>query len=150
MLLALIIWIGGILFFSAVQAPETAHVLGTSNPAFAEIIGRSLSILHYFGIACGVLFLLASAAEQSLINVRVAASSRVLVLLMLLVTAFSQFYISRRLHELRTAHSGFEQLAADDPARIAFNRLHRYSVDAEGAVLLLGFGAVVLTARRMA
>ncbi len=152
MLLALIVWIGGIVFFSAVQAPETVHVLGATNPAFAEIIGRSLSILHYFGFACGILYLLASTAEKQVERVfeRTRATARVLVLLMMVVTAFSQFYVGRRMHALRVAAPNFEQLAANDAVHIEFARLHQYSVTAEGVVLLLGLIVVILTARRFA
>jgi Domain of unknown function (DUF4149) len=156
MLLALVVWVGGVLFFSAVQAPATSHVLGTSNPAFGEIINRSLSILHYFGLASGILFLFASLAAQALSPnydygrpQQRPSTARLLVLVMLVLTAFSQFWISRRMHAIRTAHPGYEHLSFDDPARMQFLRLHKYSVATEGTVLLLGLGAVALTARRM-
>ncbi|HEY0564165.1 MAG TPA: DUF4149 domain-containing protein, partial [Terriglobales bacterium] len=144
MLLALVIWIGGIVFFSAVEAPEVVHVLGVGNPAFAEIINRSLSILHYFGFACGLLFIFAdlavrATARQNIIAgdvsaVRAAQSSDVRILLvcaMLALTAFSQFGIMRRMHVIRTSNAGFEQLSPATPARVEFSRLHRYSVDTE-------------------
>lgn len=152
MLLALIVWIGGIVFFSAVQAPETAHVLGATNPVFGEIISRSLSILHYFGFGCGILYLLASTTEKQLDRVfeRSRATARVLVLLMLVVTAFSQFFVSRRMHAIHVANPQYEQLAGNDAVRVQFERLHQYSVGAEGVVLLLGLGVVILTARRFA
>jgi hypothetical protein len=162
MLLALVIWIGGIVFFSAVEAPEVVHVLGASNPAFAEIINRSLSILHYFGIACGLLFIFAdlavrSTARQNIIGgdvngVRAAQSSGIrllLVCLMLVLTLLSQFWISRRMHAIRTSHPGFEQLSLASPERVEFSRLHRYSVDTEGAVLVLGLCVIGLTGRRL-
>jgi Domain of unknown function (DUF4149) len=162
MLLALVIWIGGIVFFSAVEAPELVHVLGVGNPAFAEIINRSLSILHYFGFACGLLFVFAdlavrATARQNIIAgdvsaVRAAQSSGIrllLVCVMLALTAFSQFWISRRMHAIRTAHPGFEQLSLAAPERVEFSRLHRYSVNTEGAVLILGLCVVGLTGRRL-
>ncbi len=163
MLLALIIWIGGIVFFSAVEAPEIAHVLSTSSPAFAEIINRSLSILHYFGLACGVLFIFSNLAARAVarrdviaadaLALRAARSSglrALLVLLMMALTAFSQFWIGRRMHSIRAANNGFEQLSPTSPPRLEFSRLHRYSVTTEGAVLLIGVGVVILTARRSA
>jgi hypothetical protein len=35
----------------------------------------------------------------------------------------------------------------DNPLRVEFDRLHQWSVRIEGTVLLIGFGALFLTAR---
>ena len=59
MLLALVIWIGGIIFFAAVVAPTLFKVLPTHQLAGA-VVSRSLGILHWMGIVCGIVFLITS------------------------------------------------------------------------------------------
>jgi uncharacterized membrane protein len=165
MLLALVLWIGGILFFSAVEAPAVFRILGASEMRHlaGDIVNRSLTSLHYIGLTCGIIFILCNLAARAEIHnmiisgesatlraARGASISITLALLMMLLTAFSQFWISPRMHRIRSANPGLEQLPAESDARAEFNSLHTYSTYTEGAVLLLGFGIVILTARRRA
>ena len=72
----------------------------------------------------------------------------ILVLLMLVLTAVSQFGIAPRMHVLRMEMGTIDNLPQDDARRVEFNRLHQRSTQAEGGVLLLGLAVVILTARR--
>ena len=56
MLLSLVVWIGGIIFLSFVEAPTAFRVLPPATwpePSSAH----SLSILHWMGLFSGVIFL---------------------------------------------------------------------------------------------
>ncbi|MCU1308433.1 MAG: hypothetical protein JWN45_3128 [Acidobacteriaceae bacterium] len=144
--LSLVLWIGGIIFFSAVEAPAVFGVLtpveGGRHLA-GEIVSRSLGALHWMGLVCGVVFLIAS----SIIHKTFRATQHLLVVAMLLLTAVSQFGITRRLAAIRAEAP---QLELASPAQRAdFDRLHRLSTMTEGAVLLLGLGVVGLVSRRM-
>ena len=60
-LLALVVWVGGLIFFAAIEAPAAFHVMGTTRQ-FALLIGGSLGTLNAVGRDCGLIFLLASIA----------------------------------------------------------------------------------------
>jgi len=145
MLLALIVWIGGIIFFAFVLAPTLFSVLPAQTAG--NVVSPSLSKLHWIGLTAGAVFLICSLvynrAKHS--QLRLFSATHVLVVLMLVLTAISQFAITPRMRELREGPSRF-----DAPnARAAFDRLHGLSTRTEGAVLLLGLVVVTLTARRI-
>ncbi len=54
-LLSLVVWIGGIIFFAFVLAPTVFAVLPTHQLA-GNVVSRSLSVLHWMGLACGLVF----------------------------------------------------------------------------------------------
>src|SRR2546430_11739740 len=59
MLLSLIVWLGGLIFFSFVVAPTVFSVLPTRHLA-GSVVSRSLSALHWIGIVSGIVFLTTS------------------------------------------------------------------------------------------
>jgi hypothetical protein len=59
MLLALIVWIGGILFFAFVEAPTLFTVLPSPQMA-GNVVSPTLSKLHWIGLIAGLAFLIAS------------------------------------------------------------------------------------------
>ena len=63
MLLSLVVWLGGLIFFAFVEAPTVfmSGLLPTRHMA-GSIVGRSLDLLHYMAIASGAVFLITSAA----------------------------------------------------------------------------------------
>lgn len=149
MLLALIVWIGGIVFFAFVMAPTLFHVLPTTKLA-GDVVNPTLTKLHWMGLFSGVVFLAASLLYnwQKHAQLRPFSASHVLVVFMLAFTVISQFGVAPRMRELRTGPlSG--PLAADYAgAHAEFDRLHKWSTRLEGGILFLGLGVVVLTARR--
>ena len=58
MLLSLIVWIGGLIFFPVV-AQSAFSILPTRHLA-GLVVGRSLGILHWMGMISGVVFLASS------------------------------------------------------------------------------------------
>jgi uncharacterized membrane protein len=143
LLFSLIVWIGGIIFFSFVVAPALFSML--SSPSMAgSIVSRALSTLHFAGLACGAIFLAAS----FLTPLQHTKPVRALIGLMLLATAISQFGVAPQMHHIREAVGGsIESLPKQDAGRAAFDKLHEISVVLEGATLLLGLGVVAFLSR---
>jgi uncharacterized membrane protein len=152
MLLALVIWIGGIIFLAFVEAPTafTPGLLPTRHLA-GSIVGRSLDLLHFMGIASGIVFLIASAIYYRLTAgaAHPQAIRHVLIALMLTFTLISQFRISPRMHALRAQAVVIDNLSLDDPIRREFDRLHVWSEKFEEAVLLVGLVALFRTAQEL-
>jgi hypothetical protein len=142
MLMALIVWIGGLIFFAFVMARTLFTVL---PPELAgNVVAPALTKLHWMGLVSGAIFLISSAVYnwQKYLQLRLFTASHVFVVLMLALTAISQFAITPRMRELRAARS-------DTPAAVdEFNQLHEWSTRCEIVVLFLGLGVVILTARR--
>ena len=154
MLLALIVWIGGIIFFAFVLAPTVFTVLPTPDLA-GRVVSHSLAALHWMGLVSGLIFLLCSISYNQIKHAdpRLFSAAHLLIVIMLALTAVSQFAVTPAIRQSRSL-AGFGQTAPDQQtqqgqdARRRFDRLHAWSVRLEGSVLLLGLGVVVLTARR--
>ena len=143
LILSLVVWVGGIIFFSFVVAPTAFSVLPAPEIAGA-VVGRSLGILHRIGLTCGVIFL----AATFLGRFRPARALRVLVVVMILCTAFSQFRITPQMETIRAAVGGpIRALPPQDAGRATFDRLHKTSVILEGIILVAGVGAIGVLAR---
>jgi len=149
MLLALVTWIGGIIFFSFVLAPTVFTVLPTVELA-GNVVSRSLTSLHWMGLVAGVIFLVASLAHnwKTHAQAKPFAASHILVLVMLVLTAISQFVITPRMRALRHEMRAMDNISHSDERRVEFDRLHAWSTRAEGGVFFCGLVVVVLTARR--
>ena len=149
MLLALIVWIGGIIFFAFVMAPTLFTVLPTTKLA-GDVVSVSLTKLHWMGLISGLIFLLCSITYDQLTHrqVKLFALNHIFVLLMLVLTAVSQFGIAPRMRELRAELPNTLTPSSSNPNRAEFDDLHAWSTRLEGGVLLLGLGVVLLTARR--
>ena len=152
MLLALVVWIGGIIFLAFVEAPTafTSGLLPTRHMA-GSIVGRSLDLLHFMGIASGFVFLIASMIyyRMTVGSPRPLSFRHLLIAIMLGLTLISQFAVSPRMHALRAQAVVIDNLSLDDPIRREFDRLHVWSENLESAVLLLGLLAVFRTAQEL-
>src|SRR3984957_4765787 len=147
MLLSLICWIGGLIFFAFVVAPSAFSVLPTSHLA-GNLVGRTLGKLHWIAIFSGIVFLVSSLLYSRLTDgtAHVFAARHALVCLMLALTLISQFGIIPRMDALRASLGDVRSVPIDNPARVQFDSLHVWSTRVEGAVLLLGLLVVYLTA----
>ncbi len=148
MLLSLICWIGGLIFFAFVLAPTVFTVLPTTHLA-GNVVGRALGKLHWIAIISGIVYLIGSLLHSRLANgtAHVFAARHILLCLMLALTLISQFGIIPRMDTLRDQVGDFASVTLDNPARVQFDALHVWSTRVESAVLLLGLVAVYLTAR---
>jgi hypothetical protein len=148
MLLSLIVWLGGLIFFSFVLAPTVFSVLPTRHLA-GSVVSRSLSLLHWMGLVSGIVFLGSSMTYARLTtgSAHPFAARHILLFVMLALTLISQFGISPKMATLRASLGEIDSVAANDPARVQFNALHVWSTRLEGTVFLLGLLVVYLTAK---
>ncbi len=148
MLLSLVVWIGGIVFFAFVVAPALFTILPTPHLA-GLVVTRSLKALHWMGLVAGLVYLASSLAYARLTaaSAQPLAARNLLAYGMLALTAVLQFSIIPRMDALRLAVGQIDAVAPDNPVRVQFNALHVWSTRLEGAVLLLGLVLIYLTAR---
>jgi uncharacterized membrane protein len=151
MLLSLVCWIGGLIFFAFVLAPtafDIPAVLPNTHLA-GNVVGKALGKLHWIGIISGVLYLMSSLLYSRLTDgtAHVFAARHIFLCLMLALTLMSQFGIIPRMDVLRASLGDVRSVPIDNPDRAQFDSLHIWSTRVEGAVLLLGLVAVYLTAR---
>ena len=139
-------WLGSILFFSFVVAQGAFTVLPNKDLAGA-LVGYSLARLHVLGIVAGCVYLIATAMLERSIAA-LARPAPLLVFVMILCTMASQYGVIARMDALRAQMGSVEATPAGSPLRMAFDRLHQYSVWLESAVLLSGLAALFLTARQ--
>lgn len=147
MLLSLIVWLGGLIFFALVVAPAAFAVLPTTHVA-GNLVGRTLGILHWMGIFSGVVFLASSLLHSYLTRgtPHAFAARHILIVLMLALTLISQFGIIPRMDTLRASMGEIDSVSPDNPSRLQFDTLHLWSTRVEGGVLLLGLVVIHLTA----
>jgi uncharacterized membrane protein len=151
MLLSLIVWIGGLIFFAFVLAPTAFNipaVLPNTHLA-GNVVGRALGKLHWIAIFSGIVFLISSLLYSRLADgtAHVFAARHVILCAMLALTLISQFGIMPRMDVLRASLGDVASAPIDNPDRLQFDALHVWSTRVEGAVLLLGLVVVYLTAR---
>src|SRR5262245_12974237 len=148
-------WFGAALFFSAVVAPAAFGVLRSFDLANASeiagsIVTRTLSVINISGCVIGLLLLLTLLLARG----RRGNFSFLLELLCVAVVAVTtgvgHWIIAARMRALRAAMVlPIDQIAPDDPRRLAFNSLHVYSVNALGIAMIASLVAIVLMARSM-
>jgi uncharacterized membrane protein YhhN len=152
MLLTLVVWIGAIIFLAFVLAPIafTSGLLPTRHMA-GSIVGRSLDLLHYMALVSGIIFLIASATYSRLTTgtARPLAARHLLIVVMLVLTAISQFAVSPKMHAIRAEVGVIDNVPLDNPLHRNFDRLHIWSEDLEKAILLLGLIAIYKTAQAL-
>jgi len=152
MLLSLVVWVGGIIFFAFVLAPTVFHPgILPSRQLAGAVVSRSLGILHGMGLACGVVFVITSLIDSQVRSGVAApfAARNLLVCAMIGLTLISMFAISTRMLALRNEMVSIDDVPRDDARRVEFNRLHVWSTRLESVVLLLGLAVIFLTSRRI-
>jgi Domain of unknown function (DUF4149) len=150
MLLSLVVWLGGITFFAFVLAPTVFAVLPTRELA-GTVINRTLPILHWMGLASGIVFLATSMGYAAITtgSPQPLAARHMLVVLMLALTLVSMLVVSSRMMILRADMGVIDTVPQDDPRRLEFNQLHHWSTRLEGSVYLIGLIVLYLTARQL-
>ena len=143
--LSLSLWLGADAFLSFVVAPGAFAILG-SRDAAGMMVGFALGRLHFAGILLGLAFLVARLARTHDFGSFTSAAA-LCVVLMVLLTAASQFTVSNRMEAFKKEMVSVQDTPETDPRRVEFNRLHHRSVAFEGAVLLLGLAGMYLLVR---
>jgi uncharacterized membrane protein len=148
-ILALVVWLGGMVVLGAVVAPTTFQVLQASDPATGRELGGAVftSVLerfHYVAYASGALLLLTLAAMAVLgPRPRGLAARIALVTVMLAVALYSGVVVLRGADSIRREAGGLpSRLPQGDARRVRFDELHALStqlmmVNIVGALALL-------------
>jgi len=147
--LALIVWLGAEIFFPVVAA-ITFMSLRPNTHAAGNIVGQLLRILHGMGFVSGMvaLALLALAPAWGIYKPRAVLPPMAFVVLMIVLTAFSQFVIIPTMERDRIAAGGaIDTNDVTNSNTIDFNKLHNRSETVETAILLFGLLTVILVAK---
>ncbi|PYP78439.1 MAG: hypothetical protein DMD35_11510 [Gemmatimonadetes bacterium] len=140
---ALSAWLGAAILVAAVVAPAAFAVLPTRALAGA-LVGRVLPVLFYAGAAAGLLSALLGRSSTPSLG-RTAAGT-----VMIVTCLVAQLVVAPRIERLRLdAGRPIEELAADDPRRSEFGRLHGASVSMLGVAAIAAGVALALTLRTM-
>jgi uncharacterized membrane protein len=147
--LALAVWLGGMVVLGAVVAPTTFQVLQAIEPSTGRLLGGAvfgaiLSRFHYVAYGAGALALLALAAMALLGPRPVAFAVRsAIVALMLVVALYTGLVVLREVNSIQREVSGLpSSLPAGDERRVRFDQLHQLStrlmvINIVGALMLL-------------
>jgi hypothetical protein len=129
---------------------QTSFTVLPSTHLAGLVVRNSLIDLHWMGMVAGITFLVCSMIDNCVTvgRPRVLALSHVFVVLMLALTAISQFWIIPRMDVLRITVGEISALPAGNPMRAQFDALHSWSTRIETAVLVLGLFVMYSVARR--
>jgi small-conductance mechanosensitive channel len=149
-LLAMVVWVGGLIFFAFILAPVAFHTLPTVREA-GMVVGSSLRVFDVVCLACGAIFLFATALLFRDTPMRVRGRYELEFLLaavMLIATAYIHFGILPPMEKDRSLAGGdINSVEVSNPVRVHFDKLHLRSERVEGAVLLIGLAVIFLMSR---
>ena len=152
--LVLGLWLGALLMFVQVAAVSFSALPPLFvNPAegihgAGLVVAGTLTRLHYMGLVLGLLFLVFTFLLRVHARWHSLVPQAVLVAIMLLLTAYSQFSIIPRMNTAQAAAGGsVAALPQTSPARVTFDALHRESVRVESLVMIAGFIGFLLAGR---
>jgi len=140
----LALWIGAALLFALIVAPAAFAVLPTRTLAGA-LVSRVLPVIFYAGVVIGSIIVLLDLVGRTGSWARTAAAA-----VSALACAVAQLVVGTRIDRLRASIAGpLDALAADDPRRIAFGKLHAISVGWLAVAMLAAVIALALAVRAM-
>ncbi len=141
------LWLGAACFFIAVA--QSAFAVLPARDLAGAVVGRTLSILNYSGVAIGLILLLTSLVGMRNANKLGVWVERFLLLILTAACAVAQFVIGLMILSIR-AQMGrpIDEVAVDDPLRIQFNQLHQYSEWLLMAAMIAALAAFFIIAAR--
>ena len=147
--LALVVWLGGMVVLGALVAPTTFQVLQSLEPSTGralagELFGVTIARFHLISYAAGVL-LLVTLAAMALLGPRPAAYAvrSALIACMLAVALYSGLVVLSRIDAIQQDVGGLtSRLPVGDTRRVRFDELHLLStrlmfLNMAGALVLL-------------
>jgi uncharacterized membrane protein len=141
-LLALIVWVGEVVFFSFVVAPSLFQTFSAGDAGRA--VGAIFPNYYRIGYVCGAVLLIAGTALLGAAGSRLWWSvNSLLVAVMLGATLYAGLVIQPRAAALRPQ---IHEASAPQTIKDEFSRLHRLAVMLNGVVLLGGLVVSVTTA----
>jgi len=133
-ILALVVWLGGMVVLGAIVAPVTFQVLQAQDPlagraAAGEVFGAAIARFHYVAYGAGGAMLLSMAAMALLgPRPRHFALRTVILASMLAVSVYSGVVVLERIAQVQGAAGVLpSRLPATDDRRVEFDRLHQTS-----------------------
>lgn len=147
-LVALAVWVGGLLALSLVAAPIVFKTAGSRQLA-GTIFGTILRTFTWVELTCAVLAAAGFALARPTGGLDWARGA-LLGLMIALLLAYA-FGVNPAIAELRPQCGSFDRDPADDAersARLRFDTLHAWSVRLVGANILAGLALLALTALR--
>ena len=144
--LGLSLWLGSDVFLSFVVAPGVFRILAPNRDQAGAIVGHSLNVMHIGGILCGLVILFARLLRTKTFG-SLATLAALCIVLMIVLTAISQYTVSAKMAALRVQMGSIQVTATDSPLLQEFGRLHGISVSLESGVLLAGLAAMYFMAR---
>ena len=153
-LLLIALWLGASVFFGAVVAPSAFVVLRRfavphANELAGSIVTRTLAVVNTGGFVISLLLLASAFLFSRAVSRRAFYAEIISLTLLLVVTGVGQWIISAKMLALRAALGRpIDDVAQNDPLRVAFNSLHGYSVAALGIGIIAATVALLLIARR--
>jgi len=146
-LLLLAIWLGAAVFFIGVA--QSAFAVVPDRELAGAVVGRSLMLVNFGGMAIAVVLILTSMIGSARISTFWLWIERFLLLVVAAACAVEQFVIGTWMLSLRVRVSGpIDQVPADDPLRMQFDQLHQYSEWVLLAGMIAAFIAFFIVARR--
>jgi Domain of unknown function (DUF4149) len=147
-LLLIAIWLGAAVGFSFAVAPSAFAVLPTHELA-GNLVTRTLGIVNVAGLVVSLLLLVSAFIGRSTTSRRAWLLEVLSLVVVALTTFVGHWVINARLLALRRSLGRpIDDVATNDPVRVAFNSLHGYSVAALGLGMIAGALALLLIARR--
>ena len=132
--LALVVWLGGMLALGAIVAPATFQVLQASAPEIGralagELFGQILARFHYVAYACGGVMLISLAVIAILgPRPRAFAVRLAVIATMLLIALYSGVIVLRTIDAIQLEVGRLPSLLpTEDARRIRFDELHLLS-----------------------
>jgi hypothetical protein len=147
------VWLGAAIFFSAAVAPNVFSVLRgaglpNANALAGSIITRLLTIINHGGFEISIFLLVMSYFMTHGQEKWLRFAGMISLAIMAIMTGTGQWVIAARMSALRAAMQlPIDQIAHDDPRRVAFDNLHRYSVTAMAVGMIAALVAFVIMAR---
>ena len=139
------LWLGGSILFAVSVAPAAFDALPTRELAGA-VVGRVLPVIFWSGAGVGcILLALELQGRERRRRIRLIAAAIVAASCLV-----AQLAIAPRIASLRAElRAPLSSLALDDPQRVAFGRLHMFSVAwlgvaMVGAAVAVGAAAITL------
>jgi len=140
------LWLGVMALFSFVVAPAAFSVLSERRLA-GDVVSSVLGWVELIGMTLGGILLLALLFSRERRS-KVYFFELALLALMTISMIVSRFVVSKSLHDLRVKYGDqLTSLAQSDPARIAFDQLHQYSVRLMGFTIIAALVLIIILVR---
>ncbi len=131
--ITLVVWIGGIVFFSFILTPTLFKQL--SKEITSKVLDVVFPKYYFMGMVCSVLALITSFTQ----GLRLTGST-VLLLLMLAMTFYAGLSLYPKAHQLKIEIKGYSnEKSVPAEVKSQFKKTHKWAVILNMLVLIFGF-----------